>query len=52
VPTADPTENIDDLFAQIADLDTPLPVLDDSGKLEGIIVKTTVLANLAGKNLK
>ncbi|RCW43835.1 MULTISPECIES: glycine betaine/L-proline ABC transporter ATP-binding protein [unclassified Halanaerobium] len=52
VPAADPAENLDDLFAQIADLDTPLPVLDDSGKLKGIIVKTTVLANLAGKNLK
>ena len=44
-----PNESLDNLFAQIADIDIPLPVLDDGGKLEGIIVKSNVLANLAGK---
>ncbi len=49
IPQASPDENLDELFAQIADLDTPLPVVN-KGKLEGIIVKTNVVANLASKN--
>ncbi|MDZ7671322.1 MAG: glycine betaine/L-proline ABC transporter ATP-binding protein [Halanaerobiales bacterium] len=47
ITKADPEENLRELFADIADLSAPLPVLDDNEKLLGIIVKTNVLANLA-----
>lgn len=50
VPVAEPEENVNDLFAKIADIDTPLPVLNEEHKLEGIIVKTHVLANLANED--
>ena len=50
VPVAEPEENVNDLFAKIADIDTPLPVLNEEKKLEGIIVKTHVLANLANED--
>ena len=50
VPVAEPEENVNDLFAKIADIDTPLPVLNEEDKLEGIIVKTHVLANLANED--
>jgi glycine betaine/proline transport system ATP-binding protein len=49
--TANPKESIDELFADIADLDIPLPVVDDNDRLLGIIVKSTVLANLAGEEI-
>ncbi len=48
---ARPEENMDELFAKIADLNTPLPVVDDNNKLEGIIVKSTVIANLASEEV-
>ncbi|TDX43693.1 quaternary amine ABC transporter ATP-binding protein [Orenia marismortui] len=51
IPTASPEDNMDDLFAKIADLDCPLPVVDESNKLLGLIVKSTVLANLAGEDI-
>ena len=51
VPIAEPDEKVDQLFAKIADINTPLPVLDEENKLEGIIVKTSVLANLASENV-
>lgn len=51
VPGADPEENMDDLFEQIANLETPLPVLDDNDKLLGVIVKTDVVANLASEDI-
>ncbi len=44
-------KKVDQLFAKIADINTPLPVLDEENKLEGIIVKTSVLANLASENV-
>ncbi|GAB6099138.1 glycine betaine/L-proline ABC transporter ATP-binding protein [Halanaerocella petrolearia] len=49
--TASPEENMDELFAKIADLNYPLPVVDDDDKLLGIIVKSRVLANLAGEDV-
>ena len=52
VPIADPDENIDELFSEIANLDTPMPVLDDNDKLQGVIVKTNVVANLATEDVK
>ncbi|MBM7624678.1 quaternary amine ABC transporter ATP-binding protein [Sporohalobacter salinus] len=48
-PIAHPDENLDKLFAEIADLDIPLPVVNDEGKLLGVIVKTNVLANLSSE---
>jgi len=51
VPKADPDENIDQLFSEIANLETPMPVLDDNGKLLGVIVKTDVVANLASEDI-
>ncbi|MFW6381703.1 MAG: quaternary amine ABC transporter ATP-binding protein [Bacillota bacterium] len=47
---AHPEENLDQLFTDIADMNTPLPVVGDNGRLEGIIVKTNVIANLASDN--
>ncbi len=52
VPIAEPDENIDELFSEIANLDTPMPVLDDNDKLQGVIVKTNVVANLAAEDVK
>ena len=51
VPIAKPKESVNDLFSKIADIDTPLPVLDENNKLKGIIVKTNVLANLASEKV-
>jgi len=51
VPHADPDESIDELFSEIADLDTPMPVLDGNDKLQGVIVKTNVVANLATEDI-
>jgi len=51
VPIAEPEESVNDLFSKIADIDTPLPVLDENDKLKGIIVKTNVVANLASENV-
>lgn len=48
---ASPEESIDELFSDIAGLNTPLPVVDDNDRLLGIIVKSTVLANLAGEEI-
>lgn len=48
-PTTNPDENLDELFAEIADLDIPLPVINDEGKLLGLIIKSNVLANLASE---
>ncbi len=49
--TAKADENLDELFADIADLDVPLPVVNDDNKLLGIIVKSTILSNLAGEEV-
>src|SRR6056297_338817 len=49
VAKADPEENLRELFGDIADLNVPLPVLNEDEKLLGIIVKTNVLANLASE---
>ncbi|GAB6139230.1 quaternary amine ABC transporter ATP-binding protein [Halanaerobaculum tunisiense] len=49
--TASPEENMEDLFAKVADLDYPLPVVDNNDKLLGIIVKSKVLGNLAGEEV-
>jgi len=46
-PVVDPEENASQLFSKIADIETPLPVLNEEDKLRGIIVKTNVVANLA-----
>jgi len=46
-PVVDPEENVSQLFSKIADIETPLPVLNEKDKLRGIIVKTNVVANLA-----
>jgi glycine betaine/proline transport system ATP-binding protein len=51
VPLAKPEESVNDLFSKIADIDTPLPVLDENKKLKGIIVKTHVVANLASEKV-
>ncbi|ADL11980.1 quaternary amine ABC transporter ATP-binding protein [Acetohalobium arabaticum] len=48
-PTTNPDENLDELFSEIADLDIPLPVINDEGKLLGLIIKSNVLANLASE---
>ena len=49
IKPADPEENLKELFGHIADLNAPLPVLNDNDKLIGVIVKTNVLANLASE---
>lgn len=49
IKPADPEENLRELFGHIADLNAPLPVLNDNDKLIGVIVKTNVLANLASE---
>ncbi len=49
ITKADPEDNLRKLFADIADLNVPLPVTDEDDKLLGIIVKTNVLANLASE---
>lgn len=51
VPIAEPEESVNDLFSKIADINTPLPVLDDKQKLKGVIVKTNVVANLASEKV-
>jgi glycine betaine/proline transport system ATP-binding protein len=51
VPLAEPDESVNDLFSKIADIDTPLPVLDENNKLKGVIVKTHVVANLASEKV-
>ena len=51
VPKASPDENIDQLFSEIANLETPMPVLNDNEKLLGVIVKTDVVANLASEDI-
>lgn len=51
VPLAEPEESVNDLFSKIADIDTPLPVLDEDQKLKGVIVKTNVVANLASEKV-
>ncbi|WP_208320779.1 quaternary amine ABC transporter ATP-binding protein [Halanaerobium saccharolyticum] len=51
VPLAEPDESVNDLFSKIADIDTPLPVLDKNNKLKGVIVKTHVVANLASEKV-
>jgi glycine betaine/proline transport system ATP-binding protein len=51
VPTAGPDENMDQLFAHVAGLNHPLPVLNDNDKLMGVIVKTNVVANLAAEDV-
>ncbi len=51
VPLAKPDESVNDLFSKIADINTPLPVLDENQKLKGIIVKTHVVANLASEKI-
>ncbi|MFW5809108.1 MAG: quaternary amine ABC transporter ATP-binding protein [Halanaerobium sp.] len=51
VPIAEPGESVNNLFSKIADINTPLPVLDDNQKLKGIIVKTHVVANLASEKV-
>lgn len=51
VPIAEPEESVNDLFSKIADINTPLPVLDDKHKLKGVIVKTNVVANLASEKV-
>ncbi|MTI69317.1 MAG: glycine betaine/L-proline ABC transporter ATP-binding protein [Firmicutes bacterium] len=48
--TAKPDETLDELFKDMADLDVPLPVVDKDNNLLGIIVKGTVLSNLAGED--
>ncbi|MTI66167.1 MAG: glycine betaine/L-proline ABC transporter ATP-binding protein [Firmicutes bacterium] len=48
--TARPYETLDELFGDMADLDVPLPVVDKDNNLLGIIVKGTVLSNLAGED--
>ncbi len=49
VPEIDPQTTIDELFARLADLDTPLPVVGEEQKLIGVIVKTNIIANLASE---
>lgn len=51
VPIAEPEESVNDLFSKIADINTPLPVLDEKQKLKGVIVKTNVVANLAAEKV-
>jgi len=51
VPLAEPEESVNDLFSKIADIDTPLPVLDENKKLKGVIVKTHVVANLSSEKI-
>ena len=49
IPKASPDDTLDELFTKMTDIETPLPVLDSEGKLEGNIVKTNVIANLAAQ---
>lgn len=49
--TTDPEQIIDDLLGYMASLDVPLPVIDEENSLKGIIIKGTVLSNLAGRDV-
>ena len=51
VPTANREDDMNELFAKIANLDCPLPVVGEDNKLEGIIVKSSVLSNLASEQV-
>ena len=43
---AHPDDTLDDLTSDIAELDIPIPVVDENKNLLGIIVKGTILANI------
>ncbi len=47
IPRVNPEENLDELFAKIADIEIPLPVVNENDHLKGIIIKSNVLSNLA-----
>jgi len=51
IPTANPDDDMNELFAKIADLDCPLPVVNKDNKLRGIIIKSSVLSNLASEDI-
>ena len=51
VPTASPQEDMEELFSKIANIDCPLPIVNDNNKLVGIIVKSSVLSNLASEEV-
>lgn len=47
----EPEKIIDELFGYMASLDVPIPVIDNENTLKGIIIKGTVLSNLAGRDV-
>lgn len=47
----EPEKTIDELFGYMASLDVPIPVIDNENTLKGIIIKGTVLSNLAGRDV-
>ncbi|MGM0502673.1 MAG: quaternary amine ABC transporter ATP-binding protein [Bacillota bacterium] len=51
VPTASSDDDMNELFSKIANLDCPLPVVSDDNKLKGIIIKSSVLSNLASEEV-
>ncbi|MFD1360981.1 quaternary amine ABC transporter ATP-binding protein [Lentibacillus salinarum] len=50
IPTAHPDTLLSDLFEPMADDKAPLSVVDDSGKLVGIVVRGSVIGALAGND--
>lgn len=50
VPTLSPDTVINDIFDMISNTKVPISIIDDSGRLKGIVVRGAVLAALSGNN--
>jgi len=50
VPTLSPDTVINDIFETISNTKVPISIIDDSGRLKGIVVRGAVLAALSGNN--
>jgi len=50
VPTLSPDTVINEIFDTISNTKVPISIIDDSGRLKGIVVRGAVLAALSGNN--
>jgi len=50
VPTLSPDTVINDIFDMISNTKVPISIIDESGRLKGIVVRGAVLAALSGNN--
>lgn len=50
VPTVSPDTFLADLFESMASADVPLAVVDDQGRLQGIVVKGAIMGAMAGND--